>query len=259
MSKNTNNINSDEESSLLEDTSELDKKDIKLIKLLKVYESPKAPDFIRENLLKGYSEEFRYRILWTKFKDGLIELVSIKPTAIFGVRQVPLIVVSMAILIGLGTLLYYQYQTSKNINQNNLIYNQQTPPVNTVDNKVELISQTRNGGNLKNRLELTQTRRIYIEKSSSNKLVTDILMGLPEKLRLSSNEKLSILRNKNNSPVSILSIVINKDKLTVGLANDMGKNLWSETYVLPNEKSVESLESLSNKIVDDILYVVGIK
>ena len=53
-----------------------DDEDEKLIKLLKMDDIPEPPDFIRENVLKAYCKEFRYRILWTKFKDHLKGLVS---------------------------------------------------------------------------------------------------------------------------------------------------------------------------------------
>lgn len=76
-SLNIDNKDSSEDCSLenVPDVDVRDEKDIKLNALLELDEVPDPPDFIKENLLKEYCREFRYRILWTKFKDLLLSIL----------------------------------------------------------------------------------------------------------------------------------------------------------------------------------------
>jgi len=104
------------------DIDEKDEKNIKLNALLELDEIPDPPSFIKENLLKNYCKEFRYRILWTKFKDFLARIIYIDRLVI----NERLVFASVAVLFILITVVYYQYIKPEN-SPTNIISNQKTP------------------------------------------------------------------------------------------------------------------------------------
>lgn len=131
MNKNNkiDDLNMDNEDSFedfsfgnVSDIDEKDEKNIKLNALLELDEVPDPPSFIKENLLKNYCKEFRYRILWTKFKDFLARIIYIDRLVI----NERLVFASVAVLFILITAAYYQYIKPEN-SPTNIISNQKTP------------------------------------------------------------------------------------------------------------------------------------
>lgn len=108
----------------IEDINRLDEKEIVLNKLLETYESNEPPDFIRENVLKAYRKNFRYRIIWTKLGDYLRNLV------FFDVEflRLPLLLSSITGLFLLVLVVYYQYSETP-INPTKLIAMEKTPEI----------------------------------------------------------------------------------------------------------------------------------
>lgn len=235
---NPNNINFDDQempsSAKASEIDEIDETDIKLIKLLKMDDIPEPPQFIKENVLKAYRNEFRYRILWTKIKDRLTELASLNPDT-FVVRQLPLVLASVLIFITLSIILSYRYQASISTNPGNFISNQQTPAINTsptpIPNPEVLPSATPN---------IVENNK----PNNDNKLNTNIE-------NRTYQQNVIVGEKKIHKPETSKDLDIEKDKVAVNRVKD-GRGPINEVRGVNSKPGITAQESVT---LSELVYV----
>lgn len=213
-----------------------DEIDIKLVKLLKMDKTPEPPDFLRQNILDGYKKEFRYKILWTKGKDYLLNNPFLSNDTVFIKGNLALASILLLFLVGT-----YFYINNKSVEISKNIEPQLSHQINYRGNSQENISK------------LKQAKKFYIEENEDPE-INELIKKIYKKVSLETTKIITLDSSQNYN--ILINIKRDNDLLVISLNDSLGNYLCSKKY---NLNADNNTKDLLEAIKTDLLYEFYLK